>query len=154
MKRHIALLIAVPTALVIVGALLWATILQAQTMATQAQANAAQSTANLVGQCLTGLVTLIALAAGVGLGRGWSKLEGRRHGRSERNWLPGPNARWQKRQPDIQQPIGYLPVPPHASQPQTGYPMPIAQKPQVYLLTETADEEDVEDVLFADGWGL
>lgn len=32
--------------------------------------------------------------------------------------------------------------------------MPIAQKPQVYLLTETADEEDVEDVLFADGWGL
>lgn len=118
---------------------------QAHALAAQTGVLAAQSAANLAGQCITGLVALLALAAGIGLGKGWSKIEARRRKPAERSWLPGPNAHWQKRSTQVQQ--TYLPQPRY-------YAAPGNQQPQVFLISEAPGEEDVEDVLFTDGWGL
>ena len=118
---------------------------QSRAIFAQTQASAFQSAASLAGQCITGLVALLALASGIGLGRGWSKIEAQQKKSGERAWLPGPNAHWQKRSTQVQQ--TYLPQPQY-------YAAPGNQQPQVFLISETPGDEDVEDVLFTEGWGL
>jgi len=127
-----------------------ASLAQAHAMSAQAEAIAFQSATNLAAQCMLGLVAVLALAAGVGLGRGWSKIESGQKKHRERAWLPGPNAPWQQRRPQTQQtalPRPYLPQPRY-------YTTPVTQQPQVYLISEAPDSEDSEDILFTDGWGI
>lgn len=99
------------------------------------------STALLSGQCMTGFLVMVSLAAGVTFGLGWSALRGKALPQSSvarSRWVSGPNARWGR--------IGAQPAQPMLPAPQS---QPTAQ--QVLLV---ADVEEVDDDLPLNGWGF
>jgi hypothetical protein len=104
-------------------------------------ANLVSSTALLTGQCMTGFLVLVSLAAGVTFGLGWSALRSKALPQppvAQPRWVSGPNARWGR--------IGAQSVQPQLSAPQA---QPAAQ--QVLLVAEV---EEVDDDLPLNGWGF
>jgi hypothetical protein len=74
-----------------------------------------QASANLVTQCLTGFLVLVALVAGGAVGFGFAKLRQRwsTPAKKQGAWLPGPGARWQRRKvPAVTNLPTRTPVPP------------------------------------------
>ena len=99
------------------------------------------STALLTGQCMTGFMVVVSLAAGVIFGLGWSALRSKALPQSpaaQPRWVSGPNARWGQ--------IGVRPAQPQLPAPQG---QPAAQ--QALLV---ADVEEVDDDLPLNGWGF
>ncbi len=93
-------------------------------------ANLASSTALLTGQCVTIILVIVSLAAGIVLGLGIGVLRSKSlpAPSAQPRWLPGPNARWQK----INVPIRAQ-FPPSQSQPSPERPV---------LLPAKVEEED------------
>ncbi len=128
----------------------------AQANLSQANANTMQASANLVSQCLTGFLVLVALVAGGAVGFNLGKLRPRQSNPTKRQgaWLPGPGARWQRRNaapvslpthPHItpQMPAGYYPP--------AAYPaLPSSAQPETYVMA--APEEDDEGNEWLETW--
>ncbi len=95
-------------------------------------ANLASSTALLTGQCVTIILVIVSLAAGIVLGLGIGVLRSKSlpAPSAQPRWLPGPNARWQK----INVPIRAQ-FPPSQSQPSPERP--------VLLPAEVEEEDDL-----------
>lgn len=100
----------------------------------QAQANAAQATANLVGQCITGFMVFVALIAGTGIGygvyAGRIALTARRE--SQRKWGVSSNAQLHKfPQRQKQETIAF----------------PSSSTPEYFLADEVDGEDELTDFL-------
>lgn len=118
----------------------------AQASLSQANANTMQASANLVSQCLTGFLVLVALVAGGAVGFNLGKLRPRQSNptkQAQGAWLPGPGARWQRRDAapvslptrshiTPQMPAGYYPP--------AAYPALPPAQPETYVMA--APEED------------
>ena len=146
-----SLLAAVVLILLILSAVTSLTLAQASLA--QATANAFQASANLVTQCITGVMIVVALLAGAALGAGVMALRSAReqnppqHQPAAGEWLPGPNAYW-----------GHQPLPPAlpsmlppAAGAQFYYPpaAPIRPEWQQIALRESDEAE-----MPFDGWGF
>lgn len=100
----------------------------------QAQANAAQATANLVGQCITGFMVIVAIIAGAGIGygvyAGRTVLAARREGAQKH--ISAPNPLWH--------------TTPHYQQLEK-FPLSTLPAHDEFLLTESEGEEELTNFL-------
>lgn len=138
-----------------------ANLVQAQANSYQAQANAAQAATNFVDKCLTGVLFVAMLFAGITIGAGYSKLQAllRKPAPAAQPiqgaWKSGPNAYWGRQvapRPAMYQlpapQAQYPALPPYYQPQQAAQPIIVIQQPEGMVMAE----DETLDPLFG-GWG-